>query len=120
MHIDYPFHFDGRGRTARTTDEDHVRDMVEQFLFTEAGERVNRPNFGSGLNQLVFAPNSTELATALQHTVQAGLQQWLGEIIEVRSLDVTSDDAVLRVDLQYALRPQGEPRTVTFEREVAS
>jgi phage baseplate assembly protein W len=120
MHIDYPFHFDGRGRTARTTEEDHVRDMIEQFLFTNTGERVNRPNFGSGLNQLIFAPNSAELATALQHTVQAGLQQWLGEIIEVRSLEVVSDDAVLRVDLQYAIRSTQEARTVTFEREVAS
>ena len=116
MHIDFPFHFDSRGRTAVTTQNDHIRDMIEQFLFTNAGERVNRPDFGSGLLQMVFAPNSPELAAALQHTVQAGLQRWLGDIIEVKSLQVTSEEAILRVTVQYAIRQTGESRTDTFER----
>ena len=60
MNIDFPFHSDSRGRTATTDDDDHIRDMIEQFLFTNPGERVNRPDFGSGLLQLVFAPNSPE------------------------------------------------------------
>lgn len=119
INIDYPFHFDGRGRTAWTGEGDHIRDMIEQFLFTNAGERVNRPDFGSGLLQLVFAPNSPELAAALQHTVQAGLQRWLGDVIEVRELEVTSRDAVLRVELQYAVRRTGEVRTDTFEQDTA-
>ena len=117
IHIDFPFHFDGRGRTALAGDDDHIRDMIEQFLFTNAGERVNRPDFGSGLMQLVFAPNSPEVAAALQHTVSAGLQRWLGDLIEVRSLEVTSVDAVLRVELEYAVRRTGEVRAATFERE---
>ena len=65
MNIDFPFHFDNRGRTAATDDDDHIRDMIEEFLFTNPGERVNRPDFGSGLLQMVFAPNSPELAAAL-------------------------------------------------------
>lgn len=116
MNIDFPFHFDGRGRTALTGDDDHIRDMIEQFLFTSPGERVNRPNFGSGLLQMVFEPNSPELAAALQHTVQAGLQQWLGDLIEVRELEVASEDATLRVLLKYVVRRTGEGRTETFER----
>lgn len=120
IHIDFPFHFDSRGRTALTDGDDHIRDMIEQFLFTNAGERLNRPDFGSGLQQLVFAPNSPELAAALQHTVQAGLQRWLSDVIEVRELDVTSRDAVLRVELVYAVRRTGEVRTTTFEQETAS
>jgi phage baseplate assembly protein W len=116
IQIDYPFHFDRRGRTALTGDDDHIRDMIEQFLFTNAGERVNRPEFGSGLLQLVFAPNSPELAAALQHTVQAGLQRWLGDLIEVQNLAVTSEDATLRVTVEYMVRRTGERRTGTFER----
>jgi phage baseplate assembly protein W len=116
MNIDFPFHFDSRGRTALTEDNDHIRDMIEQFLFTSAGERVNRPDFGSGLLQMVFAPNSPELAAALQHTVQAGLQRWLGDLIEVKSLKVTSEDSTLRVVVQYAIRRMGEIRVDTFER----
>jgi Bacteriophage baseplate protein W len=116
VHIDYPFHFAPNGRTATTSDDDHVRDMIEQLLFTNPGERVNRPEFGSGLLQLVFAPNSAEMAATLQFTVQAALQQWMGDLIEVRSLSVTSDEAQLRVELSYAIRRTGDERTDTFVR----
>ncbi|QQS49034.1 MAG: GPW/gp25 family protein [Acidobacteriota bacterium] len=120
MNIDYPFHFDHRGRTAATDDDDHIRDMIEQFLLTSPGERVNRPDFGSGLMQMVFAPNSPELAAALQFTIQAGLQQWLGDLIEVRQLEVTSEDAELRVDLQYLVRRTQQTRNATITRSIAS
>jgi hypothetical protein len=116
MNIDFPFHFDGRGRTAITGDDDHIRDMIEQFLFTSPGERVNRPDFGSGLLGMVFEPNSPELAAALQHTIQAGLQRWLGDLIEIQTLEVTSEEATLRVLIQYVVRRTGEHRTETFER----
>jgi phage baseplate assembly protein W len=120
MNIDFPFHFDHRGRTATTSDDDHIRDMIEQFLFTNAGERVNRPDFGSGLLQMVFAPNSPELAAALQFTVQAGLQQWLGDLIEVQRLEVTSDGAMLRVELQYLVRRTQQTRNQVFTRSIAA
>ncbi len=120
MNIDFPYHFDSRGRTATTDDNDHIRDMIEQFLFTNTGERVNRPEFGSGLLQMIFAPNSPELASTLQFTVQAGLQQWLGDLIEVQALDVVSDDASLRVDISYKIRRTQETRTTSFVRSTAS
>ena len=82
MNIDFSYHYDGRGRTAATDDNDHIRDMIEQLLFTNPGERVNRPDFGSGLLQMVFAPNSPELAAALQFTMQAAIQRYLGDLIE--------------------------------------
>ena len=116
MNIDFPFHFDGRGRAAATGDDDHIRDMIEQFLFTNPGERVNRPDFGSGLLHMVFEPNSPELASALQFTIQAGLQRWLGDLIEVQALEVTSEEEKLRVLVQYAVRRTGERRRETFER----
>jgi phage baseplate assembly protein W len=119
MNIDYPYHFDTHGRTATTDDDDHVRDMIEQLLFTNPGERVNRPDFGSGLMQLVFAPNSSELAAALQFTVQAALQRWLGDVIDVGALTVTSEDSKLTVDLRYSLRSTGEARSETFVKEIA-
>lgn len=116
MNIDYPFHFDHRGRTAATDDNDHIRDMIEQLLFTHPGERVNRPDFGSGLMQMVFAPNSPELAAALQFTLQAALDRWLGDVVEVRALEVSSVDASLKVALTYAVRKTGETRSEIFER----
>jgi uncharacterized protein len=119
MNIDYPFHFDDKGRTAATSDNDHIRDMIEQLLFTNPGERVNRPDFGSGLMQLVFAPNSPELAAALQFTLQAALDRWLGDVIEVRKLEVESQDAKLTIDLTYAVRKTGETRREIFSKGLA-
>jgi phage baseplate assembly protein W len=115
MNVDYPFHFDGRGHTAFVDDDGHIRDMIEQFLFTNPGERVNRPDFGSGLLQLVHDPNSPELAAALQFTVQAGLQRWLGDLIEVQELSVTSYESTLTVKIQYRVRRTGEIRNETFQ-----
>ena len=113
MDIDFPFRFDARGRTATTTADDHVRDMIEQLLLTAAGERVNRPDFGSGLLQMVFAPNTPEVAAALQFTTEAALQRWLGDVIELRSLQVTSEDATLRVTVQYTIRRTGQTQVAT-------
>jgi phage baseplate assembly protein W len=116
MDLDYPFHVDGRGRTATTAPDDHIRDMIEQLLFTNPGERVNRPDFGSGLLELVFAPNSPELAAALQFAMQGALQRWLGDVIEVESLEVESQDATLRITVRYVVRRTGQRRTDTIQR----
>lgn len=114
--IKFPFHFDGRGRTALANYDEHIRDMIEQFLFTDAGERVNRPDFGSGLMQLVFEPNGPELAATLQFTIQAGLQRWLGDVIQVTAVEVTSDDNKINVFVEYIVLRTGESQSATFER----
>jgi phage baseplate assembly protein W len=116
MNIDFPFHFDEAGRTAATDDDDHIRDMIEQLLFTNPGERVNRPDFGSGLLQLVFAPNSPELAAALQFTMQAALQRYLGDLIDLQTLEVTSQDSTLNVLVKYVVKRTGDSRTENFVR----
>lgn len=118
MQIDYPFHIDSRGRTASVDEDAHIRDLVEQVLFTAPGERVNRPTFGTGLLQLVFAPNSGELATATQFLVQGALQQWLGDLIQVEGVAVKSEDSTLRVTVQYVIRRNTQRRVATFTREV--
>ena len=118
LNIDFPFHFDSRGRTATTNESDHIRDMLEQLIFTNPGERVNRPDFGSGLLQLVFAPNSPELAATVQFTLQAAIQRWLGDVIEVESLDVGAVDSALTIDLSYMIRRTGETQTATLTRNV--
>ena len=116
MNIDFPFHFDAKGRTACTDDADHIRDMIEQLLFTSPGERVNRPDFGSGLLQMVFAPNSTELAAALQFTTQAALQRYLGDLIDLQQLDVSVQDSSLNVAVKYIIRATQQPQLNTFVR----
>jgi phage baseplate assembly protein W len=114
LDIAFPLHVDNRGRTAEAGYDDHVRDMIEQLLFTSPGERVMRPDFGCGLLDLVFAPNSPELAAALTLSAQAALQRWLGDVIEIQSLDVTSDESTVQVDITYVVRPTGTVSTQVF------
>jgi len=116
--IDYPLHFDSRGRTAEAGDDKHIRDLVEQVLFTSPGERVNRPDFGSGLLQLVFAPTSDEQATATQFLVQGALQQWLGDLIQVEAVEVVSEDSTLEVTVQYIVRRTQQRQVAQFTRGV--
>ena len=114
MHVNFPFQFDSQGRTAATDDADHIRDMIHQVLFTSPGERVNRPTFGSGLLQLVFAPNSDTLAATTQALVQGALQQWLGDLILVESVTVNNEDAILQVTVQYIIRQNQVREVVEF------
>jgi phage baseplate assembly protein W len=115
--VDFPYGIDARGRTAEVGEEGHVRDLIEQVLFTAPGERVNRPTFGSGLLGLVFEPNSEALAAATEHTVQGALQLWLGDVILVEGVDVTSDDSRLEVTVRYVLRRTQEQRIATLVKE---
>lgn len=117
MHIEYPFRIDGRGRTAEASEVTHIRQMIEQILFTSPGERVNRPEFGTGLLRLLFAPNSPELGAATEFMVQGALQQWLGEVIQVVAVNVESQESTLRVLVRYRVRRTQEEQVARFVRE---
>jgi phage baseplate assembly protein W len=116
MNLAYPYSISSLGRTAEATDDQHVRDLIEQVLFTVPGERVMMPTFGSGVAQLVFAPNAVELASATQMLVQASLQQWLGELIAVQGVRVDADDSTLTVTVQYTRVGNREVQQQTFQR----
>jgi len=120
MNVAFPLRTDGHGRIASTEEDDHIRDLIEQVLFTIPGERVNRPTFGTGLLQLVFAPNSDEIAATLQFVVESALTQWLGDLIELRGVSVESSDALLQVNVAYVIRRTQETRIAEFSRGVAS
>lgn len=113
-YFDYPFAIDGRGRVGTTNEDDHIRDMIHQVLFTNPGERVNRPDFGCGLLQLVFMPNSDALATATQFTVQGALQRWLNDVIQVEQVKVRNDEERLEVTVVYVKRDTGKRQQERF------
>jgi phage baseplate assembly protein W len=118
MTVDYPFHIDRRGRSAVTGEDEHIRDLIEQVLFTSPGERVNRPTFGCGLLRLVFEPNGDLLGSATQMTVQGALQQWLGELILVEAVRVEPREAALQVTVQYVVRRSQQRTVAQFQRAV--
>jgi uncharacterized protein len=115
MDIAFPYGFDGTGHTAQAPDlATHIADMIEQILFTAPGERVNRPTFGSGTAQLVFEPNSDVLAAAQQQAIQAGLQQWLADVIRVQSVTVIAEEATLTVAVAYLVIASQQQVTQQF------
>jgi phage baseplate assembly protein W len=101
QHLGYPLRLDGRGRTAPATEGDYLRGLVETVLFTRPGERVNRPDFGSGVNALVFAPSGDELAQATQALVHGSLQRWLGDLLQVDEVTVEAVESTLTVTISY-------------------
>jgi len=100
--LDYPFAIAGNGRAALTLGDDHIRDLIEQVLFTAPGERVMLPDFGCGLLTKTFEPGGTLLAAATELLVRSSLQYWLGDLIDVSSVSVNAEDSTLTVDIQYS------------------
>jgi len=114
MNIDFPYHVDGRGRTADTDECGHLRDLIQQVLMTSPGERVMRSDFGSGLLGLVFEPGGPEAIASTQYLVQGALQQWLGHLITVESVEVDQIDGVLSVSVRYVVTRSQERATAEF------
>jgi uncharacterized protein len=114
--VAFPLQVGSLGRTGAADPERHLRDLIEQLLFTAPGERVNRPGFGTPLVQLLFLPNAEPLAAATRAAVEGALTQWLGELIQVRGVDAVADESVLRVTVRYAARRTGSEQVATFTR----
>jgi phage baseplate assembly protein W len=114
VNIAFPLQIDRAGRTATASADDHVRQMIEQLLFTRLGERVMQPTLGCSLLQLVFEPDSPEIAAVVQLTVQASLQQWLGDVIRVDSVTISAADAVLTITVAYVVLATGSAQQAAF------
>jgi uncharacterized protein len=114
MNVNYPYGFDTSGHTAQTDLPSHISQMIEQILLTSPGERVNRPTFGCGVMQLVFAPNSGALAATQQQVIQSSLQQWLSDLIQVNAVYVTAQDSTLLITITYTIIQSQQQQTQQF------
>jgi len=116
MNIDFPYHFDARGRTASTGDADHVRDMIEQLLFTAPGERVMRPNFGCNIHDLVYAPNNLNTASLAAFYCIEALGKWEPRIEEVEAQADPSGEEPNRLDIKikYKVRATNTSRNLVY------
>jgi len=116
MDVEYPFQIDGRGQVASAAYLNHVRQMIEQVLFTMEGERVNRPDFGCGLARMVFELSTSEVVAATQAMVQGALQRWLGELIRVQGVSVSAVESTLTVTVRFILQSTGQAFLEQFIR----
>lgn len=109
--ISFPLRTDASGRTATADYDEHVRQLVTQLVLTDPGERVMRPSFGGGAGRLVFVPAGDTLVGALRYRLTMCLTQELSEVIDVRAVDVSTEDldsGALRIDVSYVVRAHGE------------
>lgn len=116
MAMRFPFQIDGRGctATAPSSDDGYIRDLMEQVLMTAPGERVNRPEFGCGVLGLVFSPGGDVMAAALRASVQASLQRWLVDLVQIQTVQIEVKDAMVAVTVQYVVLRSQEAQVASF------
>jgi len=101
----FPFAVNAAGGIAPEPDENaELRGKIIQVLFTAPGERVNQPEFGCGLFNLVFDPNNTIMAAAVEFTIGQALSRWLNDALVVDGVDVQAQDEALTVEVAYVRR----------------
>jgi phage baseplate assembly protein W len=100
----FPFAIDTAGQVSSSEGDEALRGKIIQVLFTAPGERVNRPDFGCGLFNLIFEPNNAILAAAVEFTIGQALTHWLGDEILVDGVDVTSTDELVDIEVAYTKR----------------
>ncbi|MBT3222177.1 MAG: GPW/gp25 family protein [Proteobacteria bacterium] len=103
LDIGFPLRLDERGRVATVSYERHVYELIEQLLFTMPGERVNRPEFGTRIRELVFERPGSERLEEARFQIQNSLNQWLGEVIAVEGVTVEHREGKIEVLLQYRI-----------------
>src|SRR4030095_4467870 len=106
-YLDYPYSVSGTGVPQTTSTDDHLRDLILQVLFTNPGERVNLPEFGAGIQRLVFAPNSEALRSSVQFLISTNLQRWLGDRIHVEQVNVSSDpgfENIVTIEIVFTVK----------------
>jgi phage baseplate assembly protein W len=116
--LDYPYAVSGTGIPRTTTAEDHLRDLILQVLFTNPGERLNLPEFGVGVQRLVFAPNNETLRTSTQFLISTNLQRWLGDRINIEQVDVSSElgaEHMVTIEIAYSVKATQQRQRVQVQ-----
>jgi phage baseplate assembly protein W len=111
----YPFRIDALRRVALSDYDDHIREMMEQVIFTIPGERVNRPDFGTHVRRMVFGGRGPAELGAARFEVHAALSRQLGDRIDLQAVDVSGrEDGSVEILVTYAVRETGAVRVDRF------
>jgi phage baseplate assembly protein W len=116
--LKYPYSVGGSGIPNTTIADDHLRDLILQVLFTSPGERVNLPEFGVGVQRLIFEPSGDTLRSSVQFLITTNLQRWLGDRINVEQVGVTSDvgdESTVKIEIIYTVLATQQRGSVTVQ-----
>jgi len=116
--LDYPYGVSGTGAPNTTTPDNHMRDLILQVLFTNPGERINLPEFGVGVQRLVFEPSCDALRTSAQFLISTNLQRWLGDRIDVSQVTISSepgDEQTVTIEIVYTVKATQQRQSVQVQ-----
>lgn len=114
-HLDFPFGISEQGGIRTTGASDHIKDEIITLLLTTPGERVNQPEFGCGLKELVFAPNNgILLSTMVDFKIEQSLDRWLGDRIVADEVNVQASDEQLKIEIVYTIKETAEQDSVVL------
>ena len=118
MNIAFPFSVTNAGRTMTCDRPAYIAQLIELTLFTAPGERVNRPDFGSGVQDLVFSAAGSHAATATTALVEGALQHALRDLVELRSFELSFQESKLQIDVTFIDRQTALQHTLKLERQL--
>jgi uncharacterized protein len=112
--MSFPLRVTELGAVALSTRREVVREQLEQLLLTVPGERVNRPDFGCGIQRLIFdGTDPLALATA-EYIISTSVRRYMRELVTLDAVRVTVEDSTVLVDILYTLVGTGEESAVTI------
>ncbi len=118
--VAFPFAITTGGRIAVSGGDEALRGKIVQVLFTAPGERVELPDFGCGLFNLVFEPNDELLEAATGFSISQALNKWLGDLIVVAGVTVKNDGGTVAVEAAYTKRADLSSEAVRIRFEEGS
>lgn len=116
-HLSFPFHVGTDGRTAQVNAlDEHVKDELIQLLLTSQGERLFLPEFGAGLNRLVFEPAGEAMRGMTKAMVTQAISKWLGERITLEALAIEIEESKIEVEIKYRIAGSEDSKVMRFQR----
>lgn len=113
--LNFPLQVGPHGHTLQTDATHYAEQLIEQLLFTNPGERLNQPQLGCGLIEMLFDAGTEELRAATQFQILASLQQWLSAVVKVVAVAVNATGSRFDVTVTYRLPDSTQLQTVRFQ-----
>jgi hypothetical protein len=103
-------------QTFQTSEQ--VKSNIKNLLLTKKGERILQPEFGSGLQALLFEPNVDDFEGRIEDTINESLEQWLpyvtAEEIDIDASDTLRDNNRINVSVKFRIGDSTDLNEVTF------
>ena len=116
--ISLPLQFDNNTFAQTFQTSEQVKSNIKNLLLTKKGERILQPEFGSGLQELLFEPSTVDFEGRIEDTINESLQQWLPyvtvEEIDIEATDELRDNNRINVSLKFRIGNNVDLNEVTF------